>query len=54
MLKKVGQACFPRFFILGTDVVPDVDRDYGGFVIFVNDDGEAVIEGELLAGDFEG
>jgi hypothetical protein len=35
-------------------VIPDVDGDYGSFVILVNDDGEAIVKSKLLAGDFEG
>jgi hypothetical protein len=34
-------------------VIPNVDSDYGRLVIFVNDDGEAIVQRELLAGDFK-
>jgi hypothetical protein len=34
-------------------VIPNVDRNYGRLVIFVDDDGKAIVQGELLAGDFK-
>ena len=36
------------FLVLGADVIPGVDSDDGSFVIFVDNDGEAVVECELL------
>jgi fructose-specific component phosphotransferase system IIB-like protein len=52
VLKKVSKARFARLLILGTNVVPNVERYDGRLVIFMNHHSQAVIKDKLLAGDF--
>ena len=42
VFKKVGKAPLPAFFVLGTYVVPKVDRDHGQVRFPVNDHIESV------------
>src|ERR1700756_3885949 len=51
VLEQVGEAGFAGFFVFRADVVPGVYGDDGRFVIFVNQDGEAVGEHKLGVGN---
>ncbi len=53
VLEKMSEAGFARLFIFRADVVPDINGDDGGLVVFVNNDAQAVVEGEFLTGNFE-
>ena len=50
---EVSEAGLAEVLILGADVIPDVDGHDGRFVVFVNDDGEAVVEDKLLVRDID-
>ena len=52
VLEQVGEARLARLFVLGADVVPDVDRDDGGEVVLGDDQAQAV--GEALVGEGHG
>jgi hypothetical protein len=49
-MSKTG---FSRLLILGTDVIPNIDGNDRGLVIFVNQQSEAIVEMNLLARDFQ-
>ncbi len=51
VFEEVGEAGLAGLLVFRADVVPDVDGHDGGFVIFVHDDGEAIVEHEFLVGD---
>jgi hypothetical protein len=53
VLKKVGEAGFARLFVLGADVIPDVQRDDGRFMIFMDDNLQTIVQNELFARNFE-
>jgi len=44
----VGELGLDGPLVLGTDMVPDVDRDDRHLVILADDEGQAVLENELL------
>ncbi len=46
------EAGLAELFVLRPHVVPGVDGDDRRLVIFMDDDGEAVIEDKLLVGNF--
>ena len=46
MLKQVGKAALSVRFIFGTDLVPEINRNHRGFVVFVDDHRQAIIQGE--------
>ena len=50
MFEKVGEAGFAGLFVLGADVVPDVDGHDRGFPVFVDNQRQTVREDELLEG----
>jgi hypothetical protein len=54
MLEQVGETGAAGALVLGTDVVPDVDGDDRHLSRFVDDDVEAVVEGVLAEGEFDG
>ena len=45
VLEEMGKASPPGAFVLRPDVVPDVHRNDGHLVRFVDNDVEAVVEG---------
>jgi hypothetical protein len=47
VLEEVREAGFARLFVLGADVIPDVDRDDRRFVILVDEQREPVRQHEL-------
>lgn len=47
----MGKAGFAGLFVFRADVVPGVHRDDGSFVVFMDDDGEAVREDESGVGN---
>jgi hypothetical protein len=51
VLEEVREAGLAGLFVLRADVIPDVDGHDGGFVVFVDDHGQAVVEDEFLVGD---
>ena len=51
VLEQVGKAGPPLLFVLGADVVPDVNGDHRQRVVLVQDDVEAVGQRELFVGD---
>jgi hypothetical protein len=51
VLEQVREARPARRLVLGADVIPQVDRDDGRLAVGVNDDAQAVGQGELLVGD---
>jgi hypothetical protein len=51
VLEEVGEPGASQFFILGPDVVPDVDRHQGYGMVFVEDDVQAIGQSGLLEGD---
>jgi hypothetical protein len=50
VFKQVGKPGFPLGLILRADVVPDTDGDNGGFTILMDDDGQSIVQGELIKG----
>ncbi|OPZ80333.1 MAG: hypothetical protein BWY77_01125 [bacterium ADurb.Bin431] len=53
VLEEMGETGLAGLFILGADMIPDIKGDDRGFMVLVDDDGEAVIEDEFLIGDFD-
>jgi hypothetical protein len=53
VLEEVREAGLAGLLVLGPDVVPDVDGHDGGLVVFVDDDGEAVVQHEFLERDID-
>src|SRR5580700_2606050 len=53
VLEKMREARLSGLLVLGADVVPEVDRNDGRLVILMHDDGESVIESELLVRDID-
>ncbi len=51
VFEQVGKAGLARFFILGTHVVPGVDRHHRCLVVFVHQQGQAVLEYKLFVGN---
>ena len=51
MLEQMGEAGLALGLVLGADIVPDADADDRRLVVLVDDDGEAVVEHELLVRD---
>ena len=51
MLKEVRETCASRLFVLGADVIPDIDCRDGQGMVFVQDDVQAVGQGEFFVGD---
>ncbi len=51
VFEEMGETGFAGLFVFGADVIPGVDGDDGGFVIFVHEDGEAVGEDEFGVGN---
>ena len=49
----MGKACLARLFVLGANVIPDVDGGDGGFVVLVNDESQTIIEDEFLERDVD-
>ncbi len=56
MLEEVGETGTPGFLVLRAHMVPDVHCDDGCLVILMDDQGEPIVEDELLIrdGDFGG
>ena len=53
MLEQVGEPGLAEFLVLRADVVPDVDGDDGRLAVFMNDQGEPVVEHELFVRDVD-
>ena len=53
MFEEVRETGLAGPLVLGADMVPDIDRDDGGLVVFVDDEGKAVFENEFLLWDVE-
>jgi hypothetical protein len=51
VLEEVGEAGLARDLVLGSDVVPEVDRDDGCQVILGDDDAKAIVEALVAEGD---
>ena len=51
VLEEMGETGVAGFFVLGADMIPGVDGDDGGLVVFVDEDGEAVMENEFGVGN---
>ncbi len=51
VFEEVGKAGLARLFIFRPDVIPHIDGHDGGLVVFVHDEGEAVVEDEFFVGD---
>ena len=49
----MGEAGAAGRLVLGADIVPDADRDDGRLAVLVDDDAQAVGEGEGLVGDVD-
>ena len=54
VFEEVCKAGFSHLLILGPNVVPDVDRDDRGLVIFVNDQAQPVVQSEFSEVDIYG
>ena len=53
VFEPVSEAGLTRLFVFRSDVIPEIDRDDGRFVVFVDNEREAIGQRESLAGDFE-
>ena len=53
MLEQVREPGVAQALVLGTDVIPEVDRDDGARTIFVQQNVEAVVERVLLEGKIQ-
>ena len=53
VLEQVREARLARLLVLRADVIPDVHRDDRRLVVLVDDQGEAVVENELLVRDVD-
>jgi len=53
VLKQVRKSRLSRLLVFRANVIPDVDGDDRGLVIFVDDHGEAVVEDKFLVGDLD-
>ena len=53
MLEHVREARLAALLVARADVIPDVHRDDGDAVVFVDEHGEAVVEYELVMLDLE-
>ena len=53
MLEQMGEAGLAVGLVLRADIVPDRDRDDRRLAVLVDDDPEAVVEGELLVGNVD-
>ena len=53
VLEQVREAGLAELFVLRADVIPQVDRDDGRFVVFMDDERQAVVEDELFVGDVD-
>ena len=51
VLEEVGEAGLAPDLVLGSDVVPEVDRDDGGQVVLGDDDAQSVVEALVAEGD---
>ena len=52
MFQGMGQAGLARRLIAGANPVPELGMHHGGAVVFVDDDPEAVVQGEPVSGGF--
>ena len=53
MFEQMGKAVLARSFVLGTDVVPDIDGNDRCLVIGVHDQRQAVVEHVFLVADLD-
>jgi hypothetical protein len=54
VLEEVGESGTAGAFIFRTDVVPEVDGDEGGGVVFVEYDAESIIQTVVFEGEHGG
>jgi hypothetical protein len=48
VLEQMSESGFTDFLVLGADVIPHVDRNDWSLVVFMNENGQSVIEDEFL------
>jgi hypothetical protein len=51
VLEQMGKTGLPLLLVLRTDVVPAIDGHNRRFVVFVDDNGKAIVQSELLGVD---
>jgi len=51
VLEKMGESGFSGFLVFRADMVPNVEGHDRGFVILVDDDGQAVVQDRLVEGN---
>jgi hypothetical protein len=53
VFKQVSEACFSRFLIFGSHMVPDINGDDRCFMVLVYDQSQPVVEGKFLERDID-
>ena len=53
VLKQMGKTGLARLLILGTDMIPEIDRHDGCLVILVNDQRQTILENKLSVGNVD-
>ena len=53
VLEQMREACLAGLFILGTDVVPNVDRNDRSLAVLMHEESESVVQNELLERNFD-
>src|SRR5258708_21264697 len=48
MLEEVGKTGLARLLVFRADMIPEVDRDDGGLVVLMNDEGQPVLQDKFL------